>query len=46
MASTQVAEQRANPLAVIRQNLQAMAPEFKAALPASISASRSSRASP
>lgn len=29
-------EQRANPVAVIRQNLAAMAPEFKAALPAHV----------
>ena len=31
--ATQLAERRENPVAVIRQNLNAMAPEFKAALP-------------
>jgi recombination protein RecT len=33
----------ANPVAVIRQNLQAMAPEFKAALPAHVSVEKFSR---
>lgn len=34
--ATQLAERRENPVTVIRQNLTAMAPEFKAALPAHV----------
>lgn len=34
--ATQLAERRDNPVAVIRQNLTAMAPEFRAALPAHV----------
>lgn len=41
--ATQAAEQSANPVAVIRQNLTAMAPEFKAALPAHVSVEKFSR---
>jgi recombination protein RecT len=37
MASNAVAERRDNPVAVIRQTLTQMAPEFKAALPAHVS---------
>jgi recombination protein RecT len=41
--ATQLAEQRANPVAVIRQNLTAMAPEFKAALPEHVSVEKFTR---
>lgn len=41
--ATQAAEQTANPVAVIRQNLTAMEPEFKAALPSHISVEKFSR---
>lgn len=41
--ATQAAEQIANPVAVIRQNLVAMAPEFKAALPSHVSVEKFSR---
>jgi len=41
--ATQLAEHRANPLTVIRQNLQAMAPEFRAALPAHVSVEKFTR---
>ncbi|MET3710369.1 recombination protein RecT [Sphingomonas trueperi] len=44
--ATQIAhreEQRANPVAVIRQNLQNMAPELKAALPAHVSVEKFTR---
>jgi recombination protein RecT len=41
--ATQIAETRANPLTVIRQNLQQMAPEFKAALPAHVSVEKFTR---
>ncbi|MET0439161.1 MAG: recombinase RecT [Devosia sp.] len=41
--ATQLAERRENPLTVIRQNLQAMAPEFKAALPAHVSVEKFTR---
>lgn len=41
--ATQLAETRANPLTVIRQNLQQMAPEFKAALPAHVSVEKFTR---
>lgn len=37
------AEETANPVAVIRQNLTAMAPEFKAALPSHVSVEKFSR---
>lgn len=41
--ATQLQEQRANPVTVIRQNLQAMAPEFQAALPKHISVEKFTR---
>jgi recombination protein RecT len=41
--ATQVAERTANPVAVIRQNLDAMAPQFKAALPAHVSVEKFTR---
>lgn len=41
--ATQLAERRDNPVAVIRQNLNAMAPEFAAALPAHISVEKFTR---
>jgi recombination protein RecT len=41
--ATQLAERRENPLTVIRQNLQQMAPEFKAALPAHVSVDKFTR---
>src|ERR1044072_8374245 len=41
--ATQLAERRANPVAVIRENLTAMAPQFKAALPAHISVEKFTR---
>lgn len=41
--ATQLAENRANPVAVIRQNLEQMAPQFKAALPAHITVEKFSR---
>lgn len=41
--ATQIAERRANPLTVIRQNLHAMAPEFRAALPAHVSVEKFTR---
>lgn len=41
--ATQIAERRENPLTVIRQNLQQMAPEFKAALPAHVSVDKFTR---
>jgi len=41
--AAQLAERRENPLTVIRQNLQAMAPEFKAALPAHVSVEKFTR---
>ncbi|EQA96708.1 recombinase RecT [Sphingobium baderi] len=41
--ATQLAEHRANPLTVIRQNLHAMAPEFRAALPAHVSVEKFTR---
>lgn len=43
MATTPVEQQSANPVAVIRQNLQVMAPEFKAALPPHISVEKFTR---
>jgi recombination protein RecT len=41
--ATQLAERRENPLTVIRQNLQQMAPEFRAALPAHVSVEKFTR---
>lgn len=41
--ATQLAERRANPVAVIRENLNAMAPQFKAALPAHITVEKFTR---
>jgi recombination protein RecT len=41
--ATQLAERRADPVTVIRQNMQQMAPEFKAALPAHISVEKFTR---
>lgn len=41
--ATQLAERRENPVTVIRQNLQAMAPEFQAALPKHISVEKFTR---
>lgn len=41
--ATAAAEQSANPVAVIRQNLQVMAPEFKAALPPHITVEKFTR---
>lgn len=41
--STQVAERRENPIMVIRQTLNTMAPEFKAALPAHVSVEKFTR---
>lgn len=41
--STQLAERRADPIAVIRQNLTAMAPSFQAALPAHITVEKFTR---
>lgn len=41
--ATQLAERRANPVAVIRENLTAMAPQFKAALPSHISVEKFTR---
>lgn len=41
--ATQLAERRADPVAVIRQNLHQMAPEFKAALPAHITVEKFTR---
>jgi recombination protein RecT len=41
--ATALAERRENPLTVIRQNLQQMAPEFKAALPAHVSVEKFTR---
>jgi recombination protein RecT len=41
--ATQIAERRENPVTVIRQNLQAMAPEFQAALPKHISVEKFTR---
>ncbi len=41
--ATQLAERRDNPVAVIRQNLTAMAPEFEAALPKHISVEKFTR---
>lgn len=41
--ATQLAERRENPVAVIRQNLDAMAPQFKAALPAHITVEKFTR---
>lgn len=41
--ATQIAERRENPATVIRQNLAAMAPEFKAALPSHISVEKFTR---
>src|SRR3546814_8922350 len=41
--ATQLANPRANPITVIRQNLQAMAPEFRAALPAHVSVEKFTR---
>lgn len=41
--ATQLAEHRANPVAVIRQNLEQMAPQFKAALPAHITVEKFTR---
>lgn len=41
--ATQLAETRANPVAVIRQNLNAMAPQFEAALPKHISVEKFTR---
>lgn len=38
-----VAERRENPIAVVRQNLQAMAPELKAALPAHVTVEKFTR---
>lgn len=41
--ATQLAERRENPVAVLRQNLQAMAPELKAALPAHVTVEKFTR---
>jgi recombination protein RecT len=41
--ATQLAERRADPIAVVRQNLTAMAPEFQAALPAHITVEKFTR---
>lgn len=41
--ATQLAETRANPIAVIRQNLTQMAPEFEAALPKHVSVEKFTR---
>lgn len=41
--ATQLAERRADPVTVIRQNMQAMAPEFRAALPAHITVEKFTR---
>ena len=41
--ATQLAERRENPMTVIRQNLQQMAPEFKAALPAHVTVEKFTR---
>lgn len=41
--ATQLQDHRANPLTVIRQNLHAMAPEFRAALPAHVSVEKFTR---
>lgn len=41
--ATQPEERTANPIAVIRQNLQQMAPEFKAALPAHVTVEKFTR---
>ena len=41
--ATQLAERRDNPVAIIRQNLEQMAPQFKAALPAHITVEKFSR---
>jgi recombination protein RecT len=41
--ATQLAEHRANPLQVIRQSLQQMAPEFRAALPQHVSVEKFTR---
>ena len=41
--ATQIAERRENPIAVLRQNLQAMAPELKAALPAHVTVEKFTR---
>lgn len=41
--ATQLPERRESPVAVIRQNLQAMEPEFKAALPSHISVEKFTR---
>lgn len=41
--ATQLAERRENPIAVLRQNLQAMAPELKAALPAHVTVEKFTR---
>ncbi len=41
--ATQIAERRENPVAVIRQTLHQMAPEFKAALPAHVSVEKFTR---
>lgn len=41
--ATQAQERTANPLTVIRQNLQQMAPEFKAALPAHVTVEKFTR---
>lgn len=41
--ATQIAERRENPIAVIRENLTQMAPQFKAALPAHITVEKFTR---
>lgn len=41
--ATQLAERRADPVAVIRQNMQAMAPQFQAALPKHITVEKFTR---
>ena len=41
--ATQLAERRENPITVLRQNLQAMAPELKAALPAHVTVEKFTR---
>lgn len=41
--ATQIAERRADPVTVIRQNMHQMAPEFRAALPAHISVEKFTR---
>jgi recombination protein RecT len=43
MATQPAEQQSANPIVVIRQNLSALAPEFKAALPAHVSVEKFSR---